>query len=112
MDNKDIGQKIKEEREKRKVYQKDLADYLQISKNYLGCIERGERNVTLELLIKISAYFNISLDYMVFENIHESSESTCELHKIIDKCSETEIKTISDVIKALLPNLRAIEIKD
>lgn len=106
MDNKEIGKKIKEERENHKIYQKDFANYLQISKNYLGCIERGERNVTLDLLIKIASYFNVTLDYMISEDLAERKDEVRELHCMIDKCNHKEVNALTDVFKALLPHLK------
>lgn len=48
-------------RAERKLSQESLAELVGIHRNYLGGIERGERNVGLDNLEKIAAALDISL---------------------------------------------------
>jgi transcriptional regulator with XRE-family HTH domain len=49
-----VGKKIRLYRKARKLTQEELGEYLQIDQSYLGRIERGEVNITLDTLYKIS----------------------------------------------------------
>lgn len=112
LDNKALGNRIKEEREKIHITQQNLAEVLNISTYYLGRIERGERNVSLEKLVGIASYFNISLDYLVFGNSAKTNENNfTELYELLDKCSEKEKEVLSDVIKALIPHIKKLTVK-
>lgn len=63
--NKIIGKKIKLERIKRDLSQEQLADLSNISKNFVGAIERGESSPTIETLAKIANAFEISLPELI-----------------------------------------------
>ena len=61
-----FGLKIKQLRSEKKISQRQLANELEISANDLSRIETGkQKTFTLELLIKISDYFNVTLDWLI-----------------------------------------------
>ena len=61
MDNINIkfGKRIKELRLKENISQEELAFRAQLSKNYVSDVERGTRNVTLKVVEKFAAGFNV-----------------------------------------------------
>lgn len=46
---------------KREWSQEELADRAKLHRNFVGAIERGEQNVTLESLRKISKTLNVKI---------------------------------------------------
>lgn len=60
-----IGEKIRDERIKRNMSQKTLADKAKISPSYLCDIEVGRSNPSLKTLEKISMAFNVSLSKLL-----------------------------------------------
>ncbi|WP_340639745.1 helix-turn-helix transcriptional regulator [Bacillus atrophaeus] len=40
--------------------QQIVADHLEISRQYLSALEKGDRNPTVKLMVKMSKYFNVS----------------------------------------------------
>lgn len=52
-------------RKQRKLSQSQLAKELNISASTLGMYEQGRRMPSLDILIKLSAYFHVSLDYLI-----------------------------------------------
>jgi len=56
-----FGQKIKELRKKRGLTQEDLAFAIGVDRSYMGFIERGERNPTLDKIGKIARALKVSL---------------------------------------------------
>lgn len=59
--NKQIGLKIKLERAKRDWSQEKLAELSDMSKTFIGDIERGKSSPTIETLAKIANAFEIEL---------------------------------------------------
>ena len=57
--------RIRDLREDKDLYQKDIALILGISQQYYSEYELGNRTIPTELLIKLAIYFNTSLDYIV-----------------------------------------------
>lgn len=51
------------------VSQQELADYLQIKRNAISRYETGEREPDLSTLIKVSDFFNITLDELVRDHV-------------------------------------------
>jgi len=71
-----IGQRIRNYRTQQKLSQEKLAELSGCHPTYIGQIERGEKNATLESIEKIASALNISLSQL-FEKIGtwESSEN-------------------------------------
>jgi len=65
MKNKDtifkLGQKIRVERQKRKMSQEKLAEYAELNRNFVGMVERGETNITIKNLESIANAFEIDI---------------------------------------------------
>ena len=52
-------------REDRDIKQKDVAKYLNVSQNTYSQYETGVIALTAEILIKLSKYYNVSIDYLL-----------------------------------------------
>lgn len=61
-----LGLKIRELRKKRKWSILELSLRANINRNYLGDLENGRRNPTLELLERIAKAFNMSISELTF----------------------------------------------
>jgi transcriptional regulator with XRE-family HTH domain len=57
---KQIGESIKAHRQKQKLSQEELADICGLHRTYIGSVERGERNISLENIVAISRALKIS----------------------------------------------------
>ena len=55
---KKLGQKIRIERQKRKMSQEKLAELADLNRNFVGMIERGETNLTVKKLENIANVFD------------------------------------------------------
>ncbi len=56
---------LKQVREKLGLTQLKVSLDLNISREALSHYENGKREPTLELLVKMSKYFNVSIDYLI-----------------------------------------------
>lgn len=52
-------------REDRDLRQKDIAKYLNVSQNTYSQYETGVISLTAEVLIKLSEYYQVSIDYLL-----------------------------------------------
>ncbi len=57
--------RIRDLREDRDLYQKDLANLLKISQAQYSRIETGENEITLDSLIRLARFYNVSTDYIL-----------------------------------------------
>lgn len=56
-----LGQKIRVERQKRKMSQERLAELADLNRNFIGMVERGESNITVKNLDNIAKAFNLEI---------------------------------------------------
>ncbi len=54
-----VGQNLRAYRESRGLSQEGLAEVLGVHRTYMGSIERGERNLSLQSLEKIAGKINV-----------------------------------------------------
>ena len=69
-----IGKRIRSYRQKREFSQEHLAELCALHPTYIGQIERGEKNATIETIAKISAALNVSLSEL-FVNLGTGASS-------------------------------------
>ena len=60
-----FGQRVREERIKRRLSQEQLAELAGVHRTYIGMIERAEKNITLENIEKIAKALKIPLDKLM-----------------------------------------------
>lgn len=56
---------LREIRKKKKLNQQKVALDLSISREALSLYENGKRNPSLQMLVALSNYFNVSIDYLI-----------------------------------------------
>ena len=58
---KTFGSRIQELRKKNNLTQSELAEKIGLSTNFIGMVEWGERNTSVDKIFKLAKAFNISL---------------------------------------------------
>ena len=102
IDYASIGLRIKHARNKKNMYQEQLADVLGMSREHLSRAEAGDRGVSLEMLIAISNALNAPISELLADNLTSSEVTTdTDLHYILLDCTQQEEKIITKVAQAL-----------
>ncbi|MCI9507837.1 MAG: helix-turn-helix transcriptional regulator [Oscillospiraceae bacterium] len=85
MDYKRLGERIREERLRLHLTQAQLAEAINISDTYMGAIERGERSLTLDTLVRLANRLGVTVDYLMADSVSDSDSNIMEQFKqIID----------------------------
>lgn len=117
---KEVGMRIRGEREKLGLSRERFAEIVGLSTYYIGQIERGDRNMSIDTLFKISESLNISIDYILkghiqyMENIlaleaidnnykEEVDIYIKELLDLLSGTSKENIQLIKEITKLVLP---------
>lgn len=101
-----MGETIRYERKKRKLTLQDLASKLDISTTYLGLIEMGKRgkNINVELLLKVSAIFGVSTDYLLglsaggYTDTTGSHDALLTYYRLMDEATQERLTKIAAVL--------------
>lgn len=119
---KEIGIRIRLEREKFNLSREKLAEIIDLSPFYIGQIERGDRNMSIDTLVKISNTLNISVDYILkgqtvyMEQIYTmeamqnnyKEDLDIEIKEFLDLLaglSKENLQLIKDLSKLILPHI-------
>jgi len=95
MDYKRLGDRIREERLRLNLTQADLAEAINISNTYMGAIERGERSLTLDTLVRLVNRLGVTIDYMLSDSVSNSESNILEQFKQITDCQSLERKQMA-----------------
>jgi len=102
--SKIIGERIKNFRHREGLNQEQLAERCGLHATYIGQLERGEKNATLESIEKVVKGLNISFETL-FEKIQIGefkSNIASQCYSLIDALNEKEQAAIHELIQKII----------
>lgn len=105
MDFSNIGKRIQATRIENKISQKEMAEFLGISLNYISKLENGKTKIELKTFLKICDFLNIS----IYDVLNEKSDNIIrymdkDLYELIIKCNLEKQRLIYNMVKLLIKN--------
>ncbi|MCI6755941.1 helix-turn-helix domain-containing protein [Oribacterium sp. HCP28S3_H8] len=82
---KEIGQRVRVLRMRRGITLESLAEQLHCSRSHISQAERGVRSYSIDLLIDIAAFFDVSLDYLILGKPAVDGQTRRELLQIVQE---------------------------
>ena len=104
-----IGKNIRKFREIKKLRQEDLAEKTDLTTNYIGMIERGEKIPSLETFINILNSLGVSADMIlsdVLDNGYKVKDSL--LNEKLEKLVPEDRNRIYEVIDTMMKHSKQI----
>ena len=100
--NKEIGGRIKEVRKERGITQEQLAEYADISVEFVSLVETGRSSLKVPTLAKIASALTISTDYLIYGSAHytENPKINAMLSKVPDSKKNQVEKLIALFLSA------------
>ena len=97
-----VGSRIKSLRVSRKMSQAKTAEASRISAKYLGEVERGEANISIELINRIAAVLAVPMS-AILESEHERphQELIAEIIRLAPRLNEKDAQITYRMIKML-----------
>lgn len=103
MELESIGRNIRKYRLMKKLRQEDLAERTNLTNNYIGAIERGEKIPSLETLIVIINALGVSADMILADVIDTGYEvKDSLLAEKLSKLSAEDRAKIYDVVDTMI----------
>ena len=100
---KKLGRRVRRLRSEKKLTQEKFAELCGISPRYISELERGETNVTVNILETVAAGLGIRLKDL-FDIEHESERGALleEIVEILDAANDEQLKTIYRILHAVV----------
>ena len=103
MEYKYLGKRIRDRRKELRISQEKLAETVEVTTSYIGQIERAERKLSIETLIRISNALFVTVDFLLKDSILvENDEYIHRLNSLVFDKSDEAKATVIDVVQALL----------
>lgn len=98
---KEIGKRIRSEREKYDLSREKFSEFINISSRYLSGIELGRKQMSLDTAVAVAISLHSSLDYLILGDSEPAGDAE-PIIELLRKCSKRELSMASDVLKIFL----------
>jgi len=98
--NKQIGIRVRTQREYLGITREGLCDYVSISPQFLSEIERGVKGVSAETLCKLCGGLGVSADYVLMGKENPADVST--IAKTLSTLDERYVPLAEDLLKTFV----------
>ena len=101
-DQKLLGNRIRSLRIQKALSQEKLSELAELNGKYLGEVERGSANISIVNLAKLADALDVPLlSLLAAKHERPRRELVSELHKLIDRTDDAQLKIIYRVIEAV-----------
>lgn len=108
-----LGQKIRNLRVTHHFSQADLAEQIEVSTNYIGQIERGDRKPSLETLVSLCNALHTSLDYLLSDSITQNDDQlSLDILSQLSQLSSEEKQYFYNVICSYIQMQKSLSSED
>ena len=95
-----IGQKLRTERERIGQTQEQIAEAIDITPAFVGHIERAERSMSLNTLIKFCNHYHVTIDYLLSDILpHDDDNTLIQISDILKDKSPEQQSAILDILR-------------
>lgn len=104
-----LGQKVREYRNRKGYTVEKLSDLADVSKSHINNIESANSSASVEVLVRIANALEVSVDMLLGDSLSQKPRQAArvaEYGKVMEDCSEPELKVILNTAKALKESLR------
>lgn len=74
----ETGKRIKEIRDAKGLTQIAFAEKINVSRSYMNKIENGSKSPSIDLLIEIAVFGDVTLDYLILGRIQDETQNKKE----------------------------------
>jgi transcriptional regulator with XRE-family HTH domain len=98
-----VGEKIRHKRVNMKLSQATVSEKTELSESFYGHIERGERIPSIDSLVRIAKFLDISLDYLLLDSIDSAIDKKlqAELDNVFRDKSPEQTISLLNILKVL-----------
>ena len=104
-----IGRNIRKYRKLKGLTIEQLAEILETETNYLGQCERGERRFSIDKLVDIVKYFDVTVNDIIPVSKESSKQENSlylqQIQDLLKDCTNNQLAVVLNLLKNTLPFL-------
>lgn len=100
--SKIIGERLRSYRNKKKMSQEAVAELAGMHPPYIGQLERGEKNATIDSIVKISRALNLPLEELFANIVKSDNKIALKCYNLIIEQDISRQKDILYIIEKVL----------
>ncbi len=101
-----LGQRLRDERMRIHRTQEEIAEAVGITPAFLGHIERGERSLSLDKLIRLCHLYGVTIDYLLSGTLPlDSGTIGRQIDEMLSDKTSQQKTAFMDIMKAVIRNL-------
>ena len=108
IDYEGIGAKFKHKRLQLGLTQEKVAEKLNIEESYYSRIERGHRALSLENLVKLAEFYDLSIDWLLDNTRDSDSKLLADFEAVFRDKSPSESALLLNLLKIHAENVGRI----
>lgn len=97
MVNKEIGARIRKQRELLGYTREQLSERINVSPKFCSDIELGIKGMSLETLCRLSKELTLSTDYILFGKVNSNIDE--EIYNLISLCGKDDMFYLKSIIR-------------
>ena len=92
----EVGKRIMEQRKRMGLTQKELAEKIGHTTQYVSYMETGKRTINWENIVRMASVFGVSVDYILTGNVVDKDRLMQK--KKLEKLTATEMRMVEGII--------------
>lgn len=101
-----LGRRLKEERKRLQYTQEELAELIDVTPAFIGHIERADRSLSLETLVKLCNELDVTIDYLLTDTLYTKDDDViAEIQVMLKDKTRREKAAILDIMRAVARNV-------
>ena len=92
----EVGKRIMEQRKRMGLTQKELAEKIGHTTQYVSYMETGKRTINWENIVRMASVFGVSVDYILTGNVVDKDRLL--LAEKLEKLTATEMRMVEGII--------------
>lgn len=103
MDLRQLGRRIRALRTKKGLSQEKLAERAGLNGKYIGEVERGTANISIQNIDKLAHVLGVPLlELLALEHELTRERIVGEIHQMLDEGTEEQLKTVYRILSSVI----------
>ena len=115
INHKEMGRRIRERREYMQLSREQLAEFLDVSPQFIADVEYGNKGVSIKSLYILSQALGVTTDYILAGSVYELDGDSAamrvgeEIIAIIHRCDLRQLKGIKEIAEIYVDGIKEDE---